>query len=333
MKKDLHIQKAELLKHTDIFSSLIDAEIDLIAKSSDFDNYKKGSKVFLHGESGNALYIVESGEVVVQKQDESNQAIDIARFVPGNCFGELELFTERSRSASASITKLTKLLVFPKNGISFTDFLKEHPGVSSRILHKILVGIAERIRQANKLIKENSPIMQELKKQVYRDKLTGIYNNIWLAEKLREIINKKDSSFSLLILKPDNFKALNDSYGHDSGDKAIRIMARALRDFTGDNERVARYKGNAMAVFSVNSTKNEASMQASEIMEFVQNLDVSEAIGGKKFSLSASVGISFYPEHGTDAEDLLAQCHELPLIGRQRGGNCILFPEDIGEVQ
>ncbi|MCK5674147.1 MAG: GGDEF domain-containing protein [Spirochaetales bacterium] len=331
MVKDLHKQKAVLLKQADIFSSLLAPEIELIARNSDFHDYKTDLPVFLQGDSGNVLYIVESGEIVVRKEDESNRKTDIARFVQGNCFGELDLFTETSRIVSAFASEQTRLLVFPKSGAGFTDFLEEHPDLSARILHKILVVMAERIRRANALIKENSPLVQELRKQVYRDKLTGLFNQTFLTEKIRDHISKNSPGFSLLITKPDNFKALNDSYGHDAGDKAIRIMARGLRDFIGDDKSTARYKGNAMAVFLTGVSKDEAYDQAVRIREFMNNLDVSEATEGKEFQITASIGITLFPDHGLNAEELIFKTHELPLVGRRRGGNLILFPEDAGE--
>ena len=333
MIKDLPERKASLLKQADIFSSLPGPEIEVIAGSSDFHDYRTDAPVFLQGESGNALYIVESGEIVVQKEDESNQKTDIARFIQGTCFGELDLFTETSRIASAFASTKTRLLVFPKSGTGFKEFLAEHPDLSARILHKILVGIAGRIRRANTLIKENSPLMQELRKQVYRDKLTGLFNQTWLIEKMRELVGKKSSFFSLLIIKPDNFKALNDTYGHEAGDKAIRIMARRLRDFIGDDKKTARYKGNAIAVILIGSSKEDTYNQALLIREFMKNLDVSGATGGKEFPITASIGITLFPDHGMKAEDLVFKTHELPLVGRRRGGDLILFPEDAGETE
>lgn len=333
MVKDLHKQKAVLLKQADIFSSFPDSEIEVIALSSDFHDFQSDSSVFLQGESGNALYIVESGEIVVQKEDESNRKTDIARFVQSNCFGELDLFTETSRIASAYATVQTRLLVFPKSGTGFTGFLEEHPDLSARILHRILVVMAERIRRANSLIKENSPLMQELRKQVYRDKLTGLFNQTWLVEKMRKLAGKKNSFFSILIIKPDNFKALNDSYGHEAGDTAIRVMARGIRGFVGDDKETARYKGNAIAVILDKSVKEDTYKQALLIQEFVNKLDVSGATGGNEFPLTSSIGISLFPGHGTDVEDLLFKTHELPLVGRKRGGNLILFPEDAGDPE
>ena len=53
--------------------------------------------------------------------------------------------------------------------------------------------------------------MQELKKQVYRDKLTGLFNQTYLMEEIRKLISRDSSCFALIISKPDNFKDLNDS--------------------------------------------------------------------------------------------------------------------------
>lgn len=320
--------KSVLLKQSDIFSSFLPHEIAVFSKNSEFIAFKKGENIFSAGDPGTSLYIIESGEVLIQKQEEYGPVIDIARLIKGNCFGELNLFTESKREASAIASEETRLLVFPKSSTNFASILSEHPALSARILHKILVNFAGRIRRANALIKENSPLMQELKKQVYRDKLTGLYNQTYLLEKIRKLIKDKSPGFTLFITKPDNFKDLNDRYGHEAGDQAIMIMARRLRDYIGDDERTIRYKGNAMAVFLNGADRDYAYKQGIRIREFIEKLDVSEAIGGESFTFSASIGISLYPYDGTDPDELVFRTHELPLEGRKQGGNKILFPEN-----
>jgi diguanylate cyclase (GGDEF)-like protein len=220
------------------------------------------------------------------------------------------------------------VLVFPKPGTQFETILQEHPTISAEILHKILVDIAVRIRKANALVKENSPLVQELRKQVYRDKLTGLFNQTYLEEKTGELIHRKGNPFSLLIIKPDNFKALNDQYGHEAGDIAIRVIGRALRKHVGDDEKVVRYKGNAMAVIMPECGKKEAFKKAEGIRDFMKSLDLTEATGGPGFNITSSIGITLFPEHGKDPEELIQKSHELPLVGRARGGDQVLFPED-----
>ncbi len=331
MKKNQLEQKAGLLKQADIFANLPLGELKVIAGSAIFRDFRSGEAVFHEEDPGNALYIVVSGEIAVQKPDSSGQTTDIARFIKGNCFGELDLFTGNSRTVSAFASEKSRLLQFPEPGTGFRDFLEEHPAISARILHKILVQIAGRIRRANHLIKENSPLMQELRKQVYRDKPTGLYNQTFITERIREHTADKGTGFALLISKPDNFKDLNDTYGHEAGDEAIRIMGRGLRDFTGDDENTARYKGNAMAVLLTGCGKDEALNYARKIREFLCALDLRRAAKGNAFPVTASIGICLFPDHGYKAEELLALSHELALEGRYRGGNSILFPENRGE--
>ncbi|MFO7731254.1 MAG: GGDEF domain-containing protein [Spirochaetia bacterium] len=325
-------RKEQIVRQAELFSELSAEDILVIAEHSVIRHYKSGDAVFLQGDPGRTLYIVETGQVIVRKTDAEDRSKVIARYVKGNLFGELDLFTSADRGASAVADEETWVLEFPRRGKDFFKFLEERPSVSARILHRILVETAGRVRRVNALVKENSPLVQELQKQVYRDTLTGLYNQVHLTEKLREMAEKSNSSkgavsFALTITKPDNFKALNDAYGHDAGDLAIKIMAGKLRDFIGEDERVARYKGNAMAVIFLGVGRDEAWERARNIREFMNRLDVSRAAGGNEFRVTASVGVCMFPGFGGTVEEMLFKTHELPLVGRSRGGNKILFTD------
>lgn len=328
MRASMLQTKIERLQNADIFSSYHDDELKIIAEYSEFCNYRKDEVIFRAGGSGDALYIVESGEVVINKKALTGRDIDIARFLSGDCFGELDMLTGSSRNASARTEVETRLLMFPRKGISFKDILEKHPAVSARILHKILVNIAGRIRKANSLIKENSPIIQELKKQVYSDKLTGLYNRTFLEEKLGEYLVNKKAHVSLLMAKPDNFKFINDTYGHKAGDQALRIMAIELGKIICSEDVAIRFMGNELSVILPGTEREEAYNMAEKIQSSMNKLDLRQVTQGSSFILTVSIGISLFPEHSANTAGLIEKAHELPLIGRARGGNKILFPED-----
>ncbi len=324
-------EKSALLKRTVLFSSLHSHELQVIARHSEFRFFPEDDMIFRSGDPGDTLYIVRAGEVLISKKEPFGPVIDIARFIEGNCFGELDMFTETEREVSAFATKPAELLVFPARGIAFTDVLKNHPEISARILHKLMTGISRRIRGANSMVKDNSPLIRELKKQVYKDKLTGIYNSTYLMERIRKLSSQGDEPFALIISKPDNFKELNDEYGHEAGDTAIRIMARDLKDFIGDEESIVRYRGNAMAVILPSASRDEACQKALEIQNFINNLDLGEMSRKKEFRMTASLGVSLFPDHFNDPEEFVRVTHELPLAGRKKGGNRVLFPEDLDD--
>ncbi len=323
-------KKISHLRKTELFSSCSDPELLIIAANSSFANIKKGKTVFSLGDESSSLYIVEKGEIVISKPDDENRIIDIARFLPGDCFGELDMLTSSPRNASATADTDSRLLVFPKKGMRFEGMLEKYPEVSARILHKFLMQISGRIRKANSLVKENSPLIQELSRQVYRDKLTGLYNKTYLEEKLKEMLvsSARKSVISLIMFKPDNFKAINDAYGHEAGDQALRIMSNTLSSFIPENSTLFRFMGNEIALLLTDTGKEAARDMAEKLMDFIHHIDMKEVTGGSGFTLSASFGIAVYPLHASSSEELIQKAHELPLVGRARGGNLILFPED-----
>ena len=317
------------IKKSEFFSSFNSSELHVIAENSSLRTVKEGEIVFAAEDDSTALYIVESGEVVIRKPDNENRNIDIARFLPGDCFGELDMLTDTRRKESAFAEKDTVLIVFPGEGIIFRDMLVKYPEISARILHKFLVQISGRIRNANFLVSENSPLVKELSRQVYRDKLTGRYNKTYLEEKIKELIDASSGTASVIMVKPDNFKAINDAYGHDAGDRVLIIMTGKLHDYLPDNYVIARYMGNELGIFIPGADRKTAHHEAEKIREFLQNLDLSKACEGNPFTLSVSQGISLYPDHTEDPDSLILFAHELPLIGRAEGGNKILFYDDV----
>ena len=322
------IIKPGKIKKTEFFSSFSSRELSVIAENCSFRMVREGEAVFREGDSSSELFIVDSGEIIIRKQDNEFNDIDIARFLKGDCFGELDMLTGSKRKESALAEKDTSLIVFPGKGVKFQDMLTMHPQVSALILHKFLVQISGRIRNANTLVSENSPLVQELSRQVYRDKLTGRYNKTYFEEKMEELLASSSGKAAVIMVKPDNFKAVNDAYGHDAGDRALIIMTKELHDYMPDNNVVVRYMGNELGIYIPDAGRETAFNEAVRIRDFLSSLDLKKACEGNPFTLSVSQGISLYPEHTEDPDTLILLAHKLPLIGRAMGGNKILFPED-----
>jgi diguanylate cyclase len=200
--------------------------------------------------------------------------------------------------------------------------------VSARLLHSFLRMIAGRIRSSNALLKENSPWVQELRRQVYGDKLTGLFNKTYLEEELPVLIKNRDIKVSLLLMKPDNFKYINDTFGHEAGDESLKIMAAALKREIGDSGTTLKYMGNELGVILPGKDRNDAHKISCKIRSVFNKLDIASVTKGTPVRITVSIGISVFPDHGIDAETIISKAHELPLVGRARGGNLILFPED-----
>ena len=216
-----------MLKNTDIFSQLSEEEVNTITAYSNVKHFPAGTTVFSQGDSGTELYIIHNGEVSISRLTKEKKDLELARFINGDLFGELDFFQNSTRNATARAEADSDLLQFPKEGFNFNDILEKHPLLSAELLHSFLTIIAGRIRTTNKLVSENSPVIRELRKKMYGDKLTGLFNRTYLEEQLQSFLENERPPVSLLMVKPDNFKYINDNYGHEAGDQTLRILAGA----------------------------------------------------------------------------------------------------------
>jgi diguanylate cyclase (GGDEF)-like protein len=327
------LTKTDLIRGIDLFSLLKPEGVEFVAEHSGMRAYEDGEIVYDEGAPGDALFMVAQGSVAIDRKSLEGGWRLVAELEPGEAFGELELLTEGTRNARAMAQGHTRLLRFPKEGDSFNEIMRARPEVAAPILKSFLAVISGRIRTANKLLKENSPLVQELKRQVYGDKLTGLYNKTFLEERLPEML-AANQALALLMLKPDNFKHINDTYGHDAGDAALVIYSREFkkavaRAYPEGEAPCFRYSGNEIGAVVPGAGREGARRLALDLKAMLEGLDISQATGEPSVRLSISMGISLWPDHGPDAKGLIAKVFELPLVGRARGGSMVLFPEDL----
>ncbi|HEQ72490.1 MAG TPA: cyclic nucleotide-binding domain-containing protein, partial [Spirochaetia bacterium] len=107
--------KQTLLERVSLFRELRPEELELIAAYSDLVHFSDGETIFTHGTNGESLYIVSGGAVRIIA-DGTGTGQDIARFIGGELFGELDLFEESVRTVDAVAEGRTDLLIFPRPG-------------------------------------------------------------------------------------------------------------------------------------------------------------------------------------------------------------------------
>ena len=329
-------EKIGLLSRTELFESCGKEMIEQIAEYCSFHKVSKGANIFRKGDPGDNLFIVKSGEISVIKRMEGRQEHEVARFTEGDSFGGVDLLMDTQRNADAQAAQNSEFLRFPKEGKTLQDFLWASPPAGAELLCLFLQTASARIRRANTLLKENLPWVQEIRTQVYGDKLTGLYNKTFLEEQLPTYLGNPDKPVSLLAIKPDNFKFINDNFGHEAGDQALVAIGSALGNHVlllraSDSAIVVRFMGNEVVCVFPETNRETALELAQGIKGLLNELDLSAITEGKPFKLSVSIGIAVFPDHAYTAEELIARAHELPLLGRDRGGNLILFPEPSAE--
>ena len=318
------MEKLELLSSVDLFSQLSQQDLAVLAEHASFYEFAPAEVVFRAGTTERELFVIERGGVRIVKQGDEGREIDLARFVQGESFGEQDFLSDSPHTASAVSERSSRILIFPTRGTSLESLMMEYPTLFARVLHQFLVMVAGRIRSTNQLVSENSSWVEELRRQVFGDKLTGLYSKSYLDDELGGLLRRNRGQAGFLMIKPDNFKVINDSFGHEVGDQVLRILANHLRTLLTDDEIAVRYRGNEFAVVLPSTPYEEVLERAEALRAGMKRADLSPVVGDAEVGLTFSVGVSVYPDHGTDSATLGARAHEVVFMARDAGGDQVL---------
>lgn len=154
------------------------------------------------------------------------------------------------------------------------------------------------------------------------DGLTGIYNRRHFDERLVQEFkrhSRKDQHFSVVLMDIDNYKEINDNYGHLSGDIVLQEIAKFLRLALREQDIVARYGGDEFAVILPETGKEGAVTVLSRIARDIASRSFPAASGETVPKVTISAGVSSYPVDGLTPEDLVSQADEA-LYRAKKGG-------------
>ena len=167
----------------------------------------------------------------------------------------------------------------------------------------------------------------------FYDALTGLPNRTLLRDRLTNALagaRRRNEKVALLFLDLDRFKIINDSLGHSCGDLLLQEVAVRLKKCAREHDTVARIGGDEF-VIAMSGIKDvpDAAVAAERIMDAMSTEFV---IQGHSLSVSCSVGISIYPDHGADTETLTKHADAAMYCAKESGRNAFrLFTEDMNE--
>ena len=166
----------------------------------------------------------------------------------------------------------------------------------------------------------------ELERQANFDGLTGLPNRYLLDDRAAQCIvqaKRSGQRVAVLFLDLDNFKYINDSCGHAGGDALLRAVAARLQGAVRESDTVARLGGDEFViVLSALAQLEDAGKVAQKVIAaFAEPF----AAAGQEFHVTASVGVSVYPEDGGDSEQLLKHADAAMYRAKEQGGNGLQF--------
>jgi diguanylate cyclase (GGDEF)-like protein len=170
---------------------------------------------------------------------------------------------------------------------------------------------------------ENARLYEEARKLADRDPLTGFYNHRFLHERLGEEVvrtQRARRSMSVLMLDLDDFKLVNDTFGHLFGDRVLTWTAELIRSTLRASDIPARYGGDEFAIILPETDGDEARRAAERILEaFRKQAFVGEQRG--PVPIGASIGVATFPIDGRTATELIVAADQALYRVKRDGGH------------
>ena len=205
------------------------------------------------------------------------------------------------------------------------SFISMNKAVSQKIeqINEINASLEDKIEQrTQQLLAAN----QALIKLAKHDALTGLPNRQLLSDRLAQalVAAKRDKSHvALMFIDLDEFKPINDTYGHAIGDLILIEAARRIQDCIRESDTVSRVGGDEFIVLlPIVDTTQHAAIVADKIR---QSLNDPFEFSANRLHISCSIGISLYPEHGSDEIALLKNADLAMYDAKRSGRNAVML--------
>jgi diguanylate cyclase (GGDEF)-like protein len=179
---------------------------------------------------------------------------------------------------------------------------------------------------------ENVDLHETVRLQAVTDELTGLYNRNHLQGTLDSEIERSrrfGTDVGLVMLDIDDFKQVNDTYGHPQGDVVLVEVGRALRELSRDIDEPARYGGEELAVVLPQTDLNGAELLAERMRAAIAALAIKRTDGNGALSITASFGVASLPSCASDRDSLIAEADAALYRAKRAGKNRVMRGEPV----
>jgi diguanylate cyclase (GGDEF)-like protein len=343
---DLQRATQALSERTKILG-LLNGMVERLAESSTQDEFSEIVRGFVPqilGDVPGALFAMNnSGNQLARAADWNSPAGTLASFVPADCWAlrrsqrhlvPAGAWEVRCRHVSPEYCKGHTCVPLLGHGAIVGILYLEHKAASGAVTSDTAATDenTSAIATTLGLALANYRLREQLRTMSLRDALTSLYNRRYFEEAIEMELARAahtHSSTCVIMGDIDHFKAINDSFGHDAGDAALRAVGQALAKAVRPGDVACRYGGEEFLIVLPGTSLHEGRERAEAIRLAVQNITVSlhgQLIG----PLTMSFGVTVASDPADTAEALVANADRAMYGAKQQGRNRVVLAERTG---
>ena len=331
-------QTIESLSQLEIFADLTSEQLNQLVALGEITAYPSDLVLFREGDEGDKLFLILEGSIEVSNEGDKQ----IFLLSEGDLLGEIALLDGLPRTATVTTASPCKL--FGLSRVQFEAFLAFDPNLAMSLMtvtNRKVRAALEREKQLNASLRDANQELerlnlhletlveqktqqlrlanQNLKEMLERDALTGTYNRRKF-DSLMEERAQAEQPFALIMLDIDYFKKLNDTYGHQIGDRVLMTLAQVAGEGLISGYYLTRYGGEEFVFVLEGADLASASDLAEKVRSSIENHHF-PIRGCAPGFVTASLGVAHFPTHAEQAEIVLKLADEALYRAKNEGRN------------
>ena len=167
-------------------------------------------------------------------------------------------------------------------------------------------------------------LQEKLEQQAIRDPLTGLLNRRFFEEALEKEVahaNRKEQAITILIFDIDEFKGVNDTYGHAAGDAVLETLGKVVAQQTRKDDLAVRLGGDEFLILMTETNLDQGVRRAEEIRSLIENLEIAHE--GVLIRITVSIGAAEYPSSSASIRDVMRKADQAMYRAKFKGRNQI----------
>lgn len=313
----------EQLKNLHIFKSFENDELALIEKYFSYRNFKKNEIISAQNNGSKELHIVLDGKIVSTLNLPGNINRKRDEYGSGDFFREVSLFGSKLSFETFYAAEDSDLLVISEKNI--LELIENSSNIAIKFISQLLSMTIHQLRTSSKFLADVVQWGESASRRVITDELTGLYNRAFLDDALENffyISKSNNKPLSFLMLDLDNFRDINENYGHETGNNILSELVNLIKNIISRHGIIGRYGGDEYSILLPETDLKNALIIGEQIRKNVENHDFSGHFRGKNITLTISIGISSFPDTATELavfkEKADASLYEAKKTGRNK---------------